>query len=59
MDDYLIIVTQNGRKVAECPAQDITDKKGFSEIMTLTGRDWYIVPVKEKRKWNVTESESR
>ena len=48
--EYLVIIEQNGRKVGECRLDEIGDPQSFNDIQTLTGRDWYIVPVKEENE---------
>ena len=46
MDKFIVIVTDQGRKVGECRLSEIGDHKSFAEIQNILRRDWYIKPAK-------------
>ena len=46
MDKYIVIVTDQGRKVGECRLDEVGNAQSFDEIQNILRRDWYIVPAK-------------
>ena len=46
MEKFIVIVTDQGRKVGECRLSEIGDARSFAEIQQILNRDWYIKPAK-------------